>query len=68
MRQDKSHIFKRLDRIEEVTGNMIHEIPELSEVMRNWQNEMINDVYFYEFINKYWDSLHSDGVNLWRKF
>lgn len=62
MKQDKSHIFKRLDRIEDVTGKMIHEIPELSEVMRNWQDGMINDIYFYEFINKYWDKLNMDGV------
>lgn len=60
MRKDKQHIFNRLDRIEGLTGKMIHEIPELSEVMRNWQDGMINDIYFYEFINKYWDKLNMD--------
>ena len=68
MIQDRGYIFKRLDRIEDVTGSMIHEIPELSEVMRNWQDGMVSDIYFYEFISKYWDSLNSDGVNLWRKY
>lgn len=68
MRQDKAHIFKRLDRIEDVTGEMIHHIPELADTMKLWQDGMVNDIYFYEFLNKYWDKLQSDGVNLWRNY
>lgn len=61
MRQDKNHIFNRLDRIEDLTEKMIHEIPELADKMKQWQDGELKDLYFYETLNKYWDSLNMDG-------
>lgn len=62
MRNSKSHIFNRLDRIEHLTGIMIHQIEELQTEMYQWQNGELTDLYFYELLNKYWDKLNMDGV------
>jgi hypothetical protein len=64
MRNDKSHIFHRLDRIEDITGKMIHEIPELADKLKSWQDGDLNDIYFYETLNKYWDSLNNVELNM----
>lgn len=54
----KQMIFKMLDRIENKTGIMAHNIPEIAEKLQNWQDGKIKDSYFIEFLNKYWDAIN----------
>lgn len=52
-----NRIFKTLDRIEDKTGKMAHEIPELAENLKRWQDGKLNGIYFLEQLNKFLDEL-----------
>jgi hypothetical protein len=54
-RPDRSHIFRRLDSIEDKQGKMIHEIAELKGPMQSWQNGLMKDHVFFEILAKYID-------------
>lgn len=53
----KRLIFEKLDRIELRTRAMAHEIPEIAEKLRQWQDGQLKDSFFSEFLNKYLDKL-----------
>lgn len=53
----KRLIFEKLDRIELKTRVMAHEIPEIADRLRKWQDGQIKDSFFAEFLNKYLDNL-----------
>jgi len=48
-------IFRMLDQIENKTGVMAHEIPEISVQLKDWQDGKLPSSYFKEQLNKYWD-------------
>ena len=52
---DRGIIFRMLDRIEDKIGVMAHEIPEIAEQLRKWQDGKLPTSYFKEQLNKYWD-------------
>lgn len=48
-------IFRMLDQIEDETGIMADEIPEISAQLKEWQDGKLPNSYFKEQLNKYWD-------------
>lgn len=54
-----NRIFARLDRIEDKTGKMAHEIPELTENLKRWQDGKLSGVYFLEQLNKFLDEMEA---------
>lgn len=52
---DSGIIFRMLDRIEDKVGIMAHEIPEIGEQLKKWQDGKLPTSYFKEQLNKYWD-------------
>jgi regulator of replication initiation timing len=57
---NKNRIFNTLDKIEDKTEIMIHEIPELKHELKLWQDNKIQDLFFFNLLMKYLDSLDSD--------
>jgi hypothetical protein len=58
MKLSKNHIFNLLDRIEDKTGRMSHELPELAEKLESWQFGNLKDLYFYNFLTKFFDDIN----------
>ena len=54
-----NRIFARLDRIEDKAGKMVHEIPELAENLKRWQDGKLSGVYFLEQLNKFLDEMEA---------
>lgn len=51
-------IFNLLDQIEMVTSTMAHEIPEIKDDLKDWQDRKTRDIYFYNQLCKYWDKIN----------
>lgn len=54
----KDRVFSLLDRIEDRTNKMVHEITELSDKLKAWQDFKVTDTQFIETLNKYIDTLN----------
>lgn len=54
----KNSIFNLLDRVEDKTGKMAHEIEEIKYDLEKWQNGEIRSIYFKEVLNKFFDGLN----------
>lgn len=54
----RNRVFNMPDKIENRVGLMAHEIPELSEQLKLWQDFKIKDYQFIETLNKYIDQLN----------
>ncbi len=52
-----NRIFARLERIEDKTGKMAHEMPEIAPKLKAWQDGKFNGIYFLEFLNKFLDQM-----------
>lgn len=46
-------IFATLDLIEFKTDKLAHEIPEISENLEKWNNKLIKDTFFLNFLYKF---------------
>ena len=55
----KHLIFKKLDQIELKTKVMAHEIPEIKEHLKKWQDGQLKDSFFSEFLNRYLDKIQN---------
>lgn len=53
----KNQIFKSLDKIEELTGKMAHELPGISERLKLWQDGQIKDSFFKLALENYKNEL-----------
>jgi hypothetical protein len=53
-------IMKNLDSIEKHTNQMAHEIPELQDHLKRYQDGLVNPIYFNEYLNKYIDKLNGE--------
>jgi hypothetical protein len=53
-----NQIFNLLDRIEDKTNTMAHEIPSIAPYLRQWQDKQVTDLAFYNFICKEWDKVN----------
>ena len=53
-----SAIFSLLDKIEDKTGRMAHEIDKISNQLRLWQKSMVSNSFMKETLNKYWDEIN----------
>lgn len=53
---ERNKILNTVDKIEERFNVMMHEIPELAEDFKNWQDGKIKNATFMEILNKYLDS------------
>lgn len=51
-------IFATLDRIEHKVNIMAHEIPEIKDNLKLWQDNKLKTSFFQESLNKYWDSIN----------
>lgn len=53
-------IFALLDSIEHKLGNdiMAHQIPEIKDDLKSWQDRTLKDLYFYNRLTKFWDSIN----------
>ena len=51
-----NRILNTVDKIEDRLNKMMHEIPELAEDIKYWQDGKIKNVTFMEILNKYLDS------------
>lgn len=56
-----SQLHKLLDDIEIKTKIMVHNDPNISEKLKEWQDGKIPDSYFKETLNKYIDRLNGEG-------
>ena len=54
----KRRIFSALDDIEDYTGLMAHEIPEIRDNLRSWQDGNLRDLYFERRLMRFLDSLN----------
>lgn len=54
---DKNMVFNLLDKIEDKKKKMAHEIPEIKDNLKKWQDGKIKDSFFREFLNKYIDKM-----------
>jgi predicted translin family RNA/ssDNA-binding protein len=57
-------IFNKLDRIEDRLKKMAHEIPELNDNLKRWQEGELNNNYFNEFLNKFIDNLNETNLHM----
>ena len=53
-----------MDRIEDKTGEMIQDIPELTTPVFKYYNNEIKPITMLNILTKYWDSLNMDGIDL----
>lgn len=53
----RPHIFKALDKIEDSTGVMAHELPTLMDKLKQWKDGELKDSYFMEYLNKQLDKI-----------
>lgn len=51
-------IFTTLDNIEAKTGVMAHETPDLAEKLKLWQDKKTKDLYFYNYLTKFFDKVN----------
>ena len=58
---DNSNIHNTLDDIEIITTIMVHNDPNISEQLKEWQDGKLPDSYFKETLNKYIDRLNGEG-------
>lgn len=54
----KNRIFNLLDRIEDKTGKMAHEIVGLNEKLNHWQKGLVRDLFFLNYLSKFLDDLN----------
>lgn len=62
MQDNRQRVFYMLDLIEDKTGIMAHEIPELKDRLRLWQDENINTSSFMLTLNKFWDNINGNNT------
>lgn len=52
-------IFNKLDQIENKLGIMAHEIPEIADYLRDWQDGKLNPIFFSAKLSKFIDQINS---------
>ena len=60
----KNRIYNMLDKIEDKTETMAHEIPDIRGALDGWQkSEYLESkgLFLYNVLCLYWDNLNSDG-------
>jgi len=53
-----NYIFNNLDNIENRLNIMAHEIPEIKEELKLWQDKKISSLYFLNHLYKFIDDLN----------
>lgn len=54
----KQMMWNLVDLIEDKLGVMAHEIPELRDVLKDYQDQKIKPLYFYNYLTKFFDEVN----------
>lgn len=53
-------VWSLIDSIEHKLGKMAHEIPDLKDKLKDYQDGKLKRLYFFNWLCKFWDGLNND--------